>query len=113
MHVSRCLLTALSVDFAAAWEALLAFDSLIFILTVLKTYKGRHRHYFIPVKRINIVSLVLRDGVSIDESLRFCETDLSNFNWQVLSIICEHLADHWGVILMLIKLAKASWPYQT
>jgi hypothetical protein len=72
-------MTALRVDFATAWEALLAFDSLIFILTVLKTYKGRHRHNFILVKRITIVSLVLRDGVSVDEPFDFCETDLSNF----------------------------------
>ncbi|KIM84273.1 hypothetical protein PILCRDRAFT_818609 [Piloderma croceum F 1598] len=49
---------------AAAWEALLAFDSLIFVLTVLKTYKGRHRHHFISMRRINIVSLVLRDGAT-------------------------------------------------
>ena len=60
-------LTVPRVDLAAAWEALLAFDSLIFILTVIKTYKGGHRHNFLSVKRINIVSLVLRDGVSFDE----------------------------------------------
>ena len=52
---------------AAAWEALLAFDSLVFILTVLKTYQARPRHHFIPLRCTNIVSLVLRDGTSVDE----------------------------------------------
>jgi hypothetical protein len=69
----------LRVDFATAWEALLVFDSLIFILMVLKTYKGRHRRNFISVKRINIVSLILRDGASVDEPFHFRETNLSNF----------------------------------
>ncbi|KIM74113.1 hypothetical protein PILCRDRAFT_828522 [Piloderma croceum F 1598] len=50
------------IHLAVAWEALLGFDSLIFILTLLKTYRVRPRHDFILPKRINIVSLVLRDG---------------------------------------------------
>jgi len=77
---NKVLIDNLRVDLAAAWEALLAFDSLIFILTVLKTYKGRHRHRFISMRRINIVSLVLRDGVSANEPLHCCETDLKYFH---------------------------------
>jgi len=51
-----------AIHIAVAWEGLLIFDSLIFILTVLKTYNGRRRHHLITLRRINIVSLVLRDG---------------------------------------------------
>ena len=68
------------VDIAVAWEGLLIFDSLIFILTVLKTYNGRRRHHLITLRGINIVSLVLRDGASIDEPLYFGKTDLSYFS---------------------------------
>ena len=52
---------------AVPWEALLAFDSLVFILTILKTYQARPRHHFIPPRRTKIVSLVLRDGTSVDK----------------------------------------------
>jgi len=50
------------VHLAVAWEALLIFDSMVFVLTLHKTYKMRPRHDFTPLRRINIVSLVLRDG---------------------------------------------------
>jgi hypothetical protein len=67
-HLQQRLRTKLThefLDLAVAWEALLGFDSLIFILTLLKTYRVRPRHHFMLQKRINIVSLVLRDGGSI------------------------------------------------
>jgi len=51
-----------AIHIAVAWESLLVFDSFIFILTILKTYKGRRRHHLISLRRINIVSLILRDG---------------------------------------------------
>jgi len=51
-----------AIQQAAAWEGLLLFDSLVFILTILKTYRGRNRHHFISSRRFDIVSLVLRDG---------------------------------------------------
>jgi len=54
-----------------AWESLLAFDSLVFVLTLIKTYNGRLRHDFTLLRRVNIVSLVLRDGMLSEEPLRF------------------------------------------
>jgi len=51
-----------ALHIAVAWEGLLVFDSLVFILTVLQTCKGRRRHHLISLRRIDIVSLVLRDG---------------------------------------------------
>ena len=68
------------LDIAVAWEALLLFDSLVFVLTLLKTYKMRPRHDFTPLGRINIVSLVLRDGMSVDRLLYYYETDLNYLN---------------------------------
>jgi len=51
-----------AIQQAVAWEGLLLFDSMIFVLTILQTYRGRHRHHFISSGRFDIVSLVLRDG---------------------------------------------------
>jgi len=50
------------IHIAVAWEALFVYDSLVLVLTLLKTYNARHRHNFTSTGRTNIVSLVLRDG---------------------------------------------------
>ena len=46
---------------AAAWEALLAFDSIIFGLTLYKTWKTR-RDYAHTGIEMPLISLLLRDG---------------------------------------------------
>jgi hypothetical protein len=53
---------------------------MVFGLTILKTYRGRHSHHFIPSKQFDIVSLVLRDGVFvIVQLLLWFENDASYF----------------------------------
>ena len=54
------------IDYAAAWEAELVYDTIICILTVAKTWKGRRG---IPGKRIVFSQLMLRDGRSFSFSL--------------------------------------------
>ena len=49
------------VGLAGAWEALFAYDSLIFSLTVYKTWKFRRDHAITGVE-IPLISLILRDG---------------------------------------------------
>ncbi|KAF9555901.1 hypothetical protein CPC08DRAFT_642236, partial [Agrocybe pediades] len=46
---------------AGAWEALFAYDCLIFTLTIRKTWKGR-KNYAITGTSIPLVTLILRDG---------------------------------------------------
>jgi len=50
------------IHIAVAWEALFVYDSLVVALTLLKTYNARSQHNFTSMRRINIMSLVLRDG---------------------------------------------------
>jgi hypothetical protein len=52
---------------ATTWEALFVYDSIIFSLTMAKTWKGRHH----GITRISIpvVRLVFRDGKSCDQVL--------------------------------------------
>lgn len=52
-----------SLDLAASWEALFTYDTLLFVLTVSKTWRARHRRLLTRTS-IPIVSLVLRDGMS-------------------------------------------------
>ncbi|KAI0089518.1 hypothetical protein BDY19DRAFT_108365 [Irpex rosettiformis] len=49
-----------SIHIAVAWEALFTFDAMIFVLTLLKTYKERASHRL--VRPSDLVSLVFRDG---------------------------------------------------
>ncbi|TFK39561.1 hypothetical protein BDQ12DRAFT_743907 [Crucibulum laeve] len=51
----------LANNIAVAWEALLIYDSIIFGLTVFKTWQTR-REYTISGIRIPLASLILRDG---------------------------------------------------
>lgn len=47
---------------AVAWESLFAFDTLVFILTLVKTFKNRRQHERGAPGGSPIVRLVLRDG---------------------------------------------------
>lgn len=58
------------LDIAVAWEALFAFDAMIFILTILKTYKERVGNKL--VGRLNLISLMFRDGESL-LTVRYCQ----------------------------------------
>lgn len=56
------------VGLAGAWEALLVYDSILFALTMVKTWRGRHDH---GVTRISvpIIRLIFRDGERLSVSL--------------------------------------------
>lgn len=49
------------IGLAGAWEALFAYDSIIFSLTIYKTWKARRDHAVTGVE-IPLISLILRDG---------------------------------------------------
>ena len=49
------------VDYAAAWEVNLVYDTIIFILTITKTWEERRG---ISGERISLFQLMLRDGSS-------------------------------------------------
>ena len=49
------------LDYAAAWEANFLYDTIIFILTTVKTWEGRRG---ISGERVGLVQLMLRDGGS-------------------------------------------------
>lgn len=57
---------------AGAWEALFAYDSLIFSLTIYKTWKVR-QDYVITGVEIPLITLILRDGEIQFEYPRFPE----------------------------------------
>jgi len=57
------LFTQRSLDLAVAWEGLFLYDSILFGLTLFKTYKERHRHNMAQVS-VPILTLILRDGKS-------------------------------------------------
>jgi len=50
------------IHIAVAWEALFVYDTLVVALTLRKTYNARPQHNFTSIRRIDIISLVLRDG---------------------------------------------------
>ncbi|KIK76520.1 hypothetical protein PAXRUDRAFT_835335 [Paxillus rubicundulus Ve08.2h10] len=52
-----------AMHFAAAWEALLVFDSLVFLMTLRKTLKPYLRSGPLsPGQKLNIMALIFRDG---------------------------------------------------
>jgi len=71
-----------SIRMAAAWEALLAYDCIIFCLTVFKTWTARPVHTTTGVN-IPLITLLLRDG-----SLYFAVLALCNFS----NILTFHFA---------------------
>lgn len=60
-------------DIAAAWEALLATDVLIFFLTLAGTYKNWRQ--YTPPGRISLHTLLLRDGTCYKHRYIFARID--------------------------------------
>ncbi|KAI0777258.1 hypothetical protein BD413DRAFT_173739 [Trametes elegans] len=61
---------------AVSWEALFAFDCMIFTLTICKTFRERYRHRISSGKH-DIISLILRDGsmyFAVMASVNFANT---------------------------------------
>lgn len=52
---------AIFIGLAGAWEALFVYDSILFGLTMAKTWKGRHEFAIIRAS-VPIISLIFRDG---------------------------------------------------
>ncbi|KAE9406238.1 hypothetical protein BT96DRAFT_1015011 [Gymnopus androsaceus JB14] len=48
-----------SIQAAAAWEALFLYDLLLFIMTLHKAYKARHE---LQLEGLSLVAIILRDG---------------------------------------------------
>jgi hypothetical protein len=97
------------LDLAVAWEALLGFDSLIFILTLLKTYRARPRHNFMLQKRINIVSLVLRDGKSIMDPYMTYNSFWAALIHRCYLLCVSGLQRPENINLTLTRLVEVSW----
>ncbi|KDR72707.1 hypothetical protein GALMADRAFT_252913 [Galerina marginata CBS 339.88] len=55
------LSTGTAIRLAGAWEALFVYDTIIFTLTVVKTWKARRDHAITGIN-IPLISLILRDG---------------------------------------------------
>ncbi|KAF8799570.1 hypothetical protein BYT27DRAFT_7201457 [Phlegmacium glaucopus] len=72
-HVGLPPITAIRL--AGAWEALFAYDSIIFSLTIYKTWKARRDHAVTGVE-IPLISLILRDGAMYFSVMAIC--NLSN-----------------------------------
>ncbi|KAI0371229.1 hypothetical protein BV20DRAFT_1017181 [Pilatotrama ljubarskyi] len=73
-HLMADRMTA--VRLAVSWEALFAFDCMVFILTVTKTFRERYRHR-VTSGRHDIISLILRDGAmyfAVMASVNFANT---------------------------------------
>ncbi|KAI0360506.1 hypothetical protein OH77DRAFT_1445358 [Trametes cingulata] len=65
-----------AIRLAVSWEALFAFDLMVFILTVSKTFRERYRHR-VTSGRHDIISLILRDGAmyfAVMASVNFANT---------------------------------------
>jgi len=72
--VSGChvgLLTPIAIRLAGAWEALFAYDSIIFSLIMYKTWKFR-RDYAVTGIEIPLISLILRDGIIYFSVMTIC-----------------------------------------
>ncbi|KAF8157111.1 hypothetical protein B0H34DRAFT_486936 [Crassisporium funariophilum] len=62
-----------AIRLAGAWEALFVYDSIIFSLTLFKTWKARRDHAITGIE-IPLISMILRDG-----AIYFAVMALSNF----------------------------------
>ncbi|PPQ94408.1 hypothetical protein CVT25_002496, partial [Psilocybe cyanescens] len=56
---------------AGAWEALFVYDSIIFALTIVKTWKARQDHAITGIS-IPLISLMLRDGAIYFAVMALC-----------------------------------------
>ncbi|KIJ63815.1 hypothetical protein HYDPIDRAFT_112783 [Hydnomerulius pinastri MD-312] len=55
--------TSTAIHLAVAWEALFVYDSIVFFLTLAKTYKaGLRSGLFSSARKMNILVLICRDG---------------------------------------------------
>ncbi|KAH9477580.1 hypothetical protein JR316_0009802 [Psilocybe cubensis] len=68
-HVAFSSMT--SVRLAAAWEALFVYDSIIFGLIVVKTWRARQDHAITGIS-IPLISLILRDGAVYFAVMALC-----------------------------------------
>ncbi|KAF9549075.1 hypothetical protein CPC08DRAFT_699538 [Agrocybe pediades] len=68
-HIGMARETAFRI--AGAWEALFVYDSIIFTLTILKTWKARREHRITGVT-IPLISLILRDGAIYFAVMALC-----------------------------------------
>ncbi|KIM42439.1 hypothetical protein M413DRAFT_27197 [Hebeloma cylindrosporum] len=64
-----------AIRLAGAWEALFVYDSIIFALTFLKTWKARRDHSITGIG-IPLISIILRDGAIYFAIMALC--NLSN-----------------------------------
>jgi len=51
----------ISLDLAVTWEGFFLYDSIVFCLTLFKTYKTRYR-FTVAQTSVPILTLMLRDG---------------------------------------------------
>ncbi|KAF8071654.1 hypothetical protein FPV67DRAFT_889162 [Lyophyllum atratum] len=58
-HIGLERITAIRL--AGAWEALFVYDTILFCLTMAKTWKGRHE-FMITRATVPIIHLISRDG---------------------------------------------------
>ncbi|KII88678.1 hypothetical protein PLICRDRAFT_633547 [Plicaturopsis crispa FD-325 SS-3] len=72
-HIGNTPMTG--IHLAVPWEALFAFDTMIFFLTLSATYKGQHRHegLMLTGDKLPLLSLLLRDG-----AMYFCGMAFAN-----------------------------------
>ncbi|KDQ60383.1 hypothetical protein JAAARDRAFT_32780 [Jaapia argillacea MUCL 33604] len=85
-HISDTDTTGIHI--AAAWEALIAYDALVFILTVLKTYHRGYR-YRAPGAKIDLVGIMLRDGAIYFAVIGFVNA---------MNIVTYYLASVWLIV---------------
>jgi len=63
-----------AIHLAAAWEALFVYDTILFGLTIAKTWNGRHEHGITRIS-VPIIRLIFRDG-----SIYFAVMALANLS---------------------------------
>ena len=81
-----------------AWEALFSFDLMIFILTLRRTYQQRQSIEYPFQERINLVTLIFRDGKSVSPLKTFAShlTVIINYRRKLLRVSVQTAADRPG-----------------
>ena len=67
-------LTPIHPGTATAWEALFAFDTMIFLLTLIKTLKARENY---PIGMNELSEIIFRDGKLFGHLIIFCKMPIS------------------------------------
>ncbi|KAI0635333.1 hypothetical protein C8Q77DRAFT_1107469 [Trametes polyzona] len=91
-----------AIRLAVSWEALFAFDLMVFTLTVCKTFRERFRHR-VTSGRHDIITLILRDGsmyFAVMASVNFANTLTFYFLEPVLRGCLSTLASSVSVTMM-------------